>query len=107
NNGAQPMSFTLIHGGEIYAPKSLGVQSILLSHDRISKISQIEEKHLKAADLPYEVVDADGCVIIPGLIDPHAHLIGAGGEHGFTSRMPEIALEQLVCAGITTVVGLL
>lgn len=38
---------------------------------------------------------------------PHAHIIGAGGEEGFASRMPEILAGQIVGAGITTVVGLL
>jgi beta-aspartyl-dipeptidase (metallo-type) len=46
-------------------------------------------------------------LLIPGLIDGHEHLIGAGGEEGFTSRLPEIPLEKIICAGITTVVGLL
>jgi beta-aspartyl-dipeptidase (metallo-type) len=53
------------------------------------------------------VIDASGCIVMPGLIDPHAHLVGAGGEDGFGSRMPEISFEQLIDAGVTTVVGLL
>jgi hypothetical protein len=45
--------------------------------------------------------------VVPGLIDPHEHLLGAGGEEGFGSREPEVAFEEVVRAGITTVVGCL
>jgi len=52
-----------------------------------------------------QVLDARECVIAPGLIDPHEHLLGSSGEEGFSSRSPEIFCAELVAAGITTVVG--
>ena len=52
-------------------------------------------------------LELPGHTVIPGLIDPHEHLSGAAGEQGFGSRMPEVAFEQLLRAGITTVVGCL
>jgi beta-aspartyl-dipeptidase (metallo-type) len=99
--------FTLIKHGEVYAPESLGMPSILLANDKIVKIGQVDTDTLKALDIPFEVIDASGCIVTPGFIDPHQHIIGAGGEEGFASRMPEIPLSDEINAGITTVVGLL
>jgi beta-aspartyl-dipeptidase (metallo-type) len=62
---------------------------------------------LDALDLAVEVLDAHGCVVVPGLIDPHVHLIGGSGEEGYNTASPEIFLEELVTAGVTTVVGCL
>lgn len=99
--------FTLIENGEIYAPEPLGVQSILLVGGTIAHIGPVDERTLAALPLDFQVIDATGCIVTPGLIDPHEHLIGAGGEHGFASRMPEIPLRDIVSAGFTTVVGCL
>ena len=51
--------------------------------------------------------DAAGRVVIPGLIDPHEHLLGGSGEGGFSAQRPEIRVEELLRGGITTVVGTL
>jgi beta-aspartyl-dipeptidase (metallo-type) len=101
------VTFTLIEHGEVYAPEPMGVQSVLLMNDRIVKVGAVDITALLLMDVPFEVIEAEGLVVTPGLIDPHEHLAGAGGEHGFASRLPEVTLEELVKAGITTVVGLL
>ncbi len=98
---------TLIHGGEVYAPEPLGEQSILTAGETILAIGPIDEAAVRALGVPYNSVDASGCVVTPGLIDPHEHLIGAGGEQGWSSRTGEVALSELVLAGVTTVVGCL
>ena len=53
------------------------------------------------------IIDATGCIIVPGLVDAHVHLIGGGGEAGPASMTPECLLSDLLNAGITTVVGVL
>jgi len=98
---------TLIRNGTLLTPAPLGVQSLLLVGDRIARLGSVEESALAALGVPFAVVDARGCVVTPGLVDPHQHLIGAGGEKGFSSRMPEVRVEQELLAGITTVVGCL
>jgi len=98
---------TLIRSGSLLSPAPLEGQSLLMVGERIARLGSVEEAALSALGVPYEVVDATGCVVVPGLVDPHQHLIGAGGEQGFSSRMPEVGVEQLLRAGITTVVGCL
>lgn len=99
--------FTLIEHGDVYAPEPLGVQPILMIGETLAHIGPIDQRALAALPLDYQIIDAAGCIVTPGFIDPHEHLTGAGGEHGFATRMPEIALRDIVLAGITTVVGCL
>jgi beta-aspartyl-dipeptidase (metallo-type) len=100
-------SLMLIQNGDVYAPEPLGKQSVLLANSKILKVGMLDPEKLQDAGLDCEVIDANGCIVTPGLIDPHEHLIGAGGEEGFGSRMPEVTMREIALAGITTVVGLL
>src|SRR5215203_5588035 len=101
------MRFTLIEGGDLYTPKHIGVQPLLLADGKIAKLGHVDSSALHALSDTVTTIDASGCLVVPGWIDPHAHIIGAGGEEGFASRMPEILVGQIVCAGVTTVVGLM
>lgn len=103
----QPVHFTLIEGCEVFAPEPLGVQSILIAGGVIVRVGALDAAALRGAGLGCEVIDGSGCVAIPGLVDPHQHLVGAGGEQGPASRMPEVPVSELALAGITTVVGCL
>lgn len=99
--------FTLITHGELFAPEPRGVQTLLLVGERVARVGPVDEGALQALGLPVRVVDATGCVVVPGFVDPHQHLIGAGGEQGFRSRLPEVSAAELARAGITTAVGCL
>jgi beta-aspartyl-dipeptidase (metallo-type) len=101
------MLFHIIHGGEVYTPKPAGTPTLLLADSKIAHMGALEADKLLALGLECDTIDARGCIVIPGFIDPHAHIIGAGGEEGFASRMPEIFWSQIVLAGVTTIVGLL
>jgi beta-aspartyl-dipeptidase (metallo-type) len=59
------------------------------------------------AEVVEEEVDLGGRVVVPGLVDCHAHVTGGGGEAGAASRVPPLVLTQLTTAGVTTVVGVL
>ena len=98
---------TLIKNAEVYAPESLGRQSILIFNDKIAKIGDINEKSVAGIGVDYKIIDAGGDIITPGFIDPHIHLVGGGGEGGFATRTPEVQLSDLIQSGITSVAGLL
>jgi beta-aspartyl-dipeptidase (metallo-type) len=99
---------TLIENGEIYTPEPRGRQPVLLLDDKICKIGEVDARAAAfALGIELEVIDASGCIVIPGFIDPHEHLIGGSGEEGFASRTPEIQLSEIVRWGITTVIGCL
>jgi beta-aspartyl-dipeptidase (metallo-type) len=98
---------TLIENGEIYAPAPLGRRDVLILHNRIALIGEVDRRALTLLGLELDLVDASGCIITPGLIDPHQHLLGGSGERGFSTQTPEIYASELARAGITTVVGCL
>jgi beta-aspartyl-dipeptidase (metallo-type) len=98
---------TLIESGEIYASAPLGRQDVLILGNRIARIGKVDRRALTSLGLELEVIDASGCLVIPGLIDPHQHLLGGSGEKGFSTQTPEIYASELALAGITTVVGCL
>jgi beta-aspartyl-dipeptidase (metallo-type) len=99
------MPITLLTNANVYAPKFLGRQNVLLAG---GKIVYIGEKLPTLDDaLEAEVIDLDGRSIVPGFIDSHTHITGGGGEAGFSTRVPPVPLSQFTRAGVTTVVGLL
>lgn len=94
----------LIRSAEVYAPEPLGRKDVLIGFGKILKIGdRLAEEY---GGLEVEVLDADGCILTPGFVDQHVHVIGAGGEAGFFSRTPEMQVSAIVRHGITTVVGL-
>lgn len=99
--------FTLIENGEVYSPKFAGKGSVLLTKNQILKIGDVSRTAVEALGIEVDVIDATGCMITPGFIDPHEHLLGGSGEEGFSSQTPEISVSEIVTAGITTVVGCL
>ena len=98
---------TLIRNGDVYAPEHVGRASVLLANDRIEAIGSLSTDRIEAAGFQLEVLDASDCYVVPGIIDPHAHLLGGSGESGFSTQTPEIFLSELVKGGTTTVVGCL
>jgi beta-aspartyl-dipeptidase (metallo-type) len=96
--------FTVIRGGHVHAPEALGPCDILVAGTRIAAIGRDVGPPRGAA---CEEVDAAGATVVPGLVDPHVHATGGGGECGFASRVAPITAETLSLAGITTSVGVL
>lgn len=99
--------FIVIENGEVYGPEPLGRVSVLLNGGTILKIGEVDASAIEKSGLPIEVIDASGCIVTPGFIDPHQHLLGGSGEDGFSSQTPEISISEIIAAGITTVVGCL
>lgn len=94
----------LIKNAAVYAPEPLGVKDVFLAG---GKICAIRDSIDPGPDLPVEVIDGTGKLLLPGFIDSHVHILGGGGEGGYRSRTPELKLSDLIRAGTTTVVGCL
>lgn len=98
------LQFTLLKGGNVFAPEALGIKDILLCGSKIVAI----ENDIDPTNIPNcQTHILSGFKVCPGLVDQHIHLIGGGGEAGPHTRTPEAKLSTLVEAGITTAVGLL
>lgn len=98
---------TLIENAEIHAPAPRGRGSVLLTDGRIGRVGEVDRSAVERLDPECNVIDASGCIVTPGFIDPHEHLLGGSGEKGFSTQTPMITLGEIVTAGITTVVGVL
>jgi beta-aspartyl-dipeptidase (metallo-type) len=98
------MNIKIIKNADIYTPYYIGKKDILVAGE---KIYHIDENIQLTNSIPHQVFDASNLFVIPGLIDSHVHIAGAGGEGGPSSRTPEIQLNQILESGITTVIGLL
>lgn len=93
----------LVKNAYVYAPEEIGIVDILIAGDKIAWI----EKEMNVLVPEIEVYDAKGLIVIPGLIDPHVHITGGGGEGGFSTRTPELKISDCVRNGVTTVIGCL
>ena len=60
----------LIKGGRVIDPATErdGIYDVLIDGDRILKVAPSIE------DPADEVIDASGCLVVPGFIDLHVHL---------------------------------
>ncbi len=94
---------TLIRNGEVFGPKPCGIKDILIAERTIAAIA--EPGAIRIAGLDIDVLDAVGKSIVPGLIDPHVHILGGGGEGGPATRAPEIRIEDIIASGVTTLIG--
>ena len=99
--------FVLIENGSIYDPDPKGVQSLLIANDRIEKIGELDRRALDRLGVEYEYIDATDCVVVPGLIDPHAHLLGGSGEGSLALQTPTMFVHEIAGSAVTTVVGTL
>ena len=99
----------LLRNADVYAPRPLGLQSLLIGGGSVLWMGPGKE----LPSLPPVLgaitneVDLAGLRLIPGLVDAHVHVTGGGGEAGFRTRVPPVPLTRFTLAGVTTVVGLL
>lgn len=96
----------VIRNGTVFAPEPLGELDILVVGERFGAVGARLRPPL-ADGLPLDIIEARGKYVFPGLIDGHVHITGGGGEGGFRTRTPELALSSMVRGGITTVIGCL
>lgn len=96
---------TLLQNGNIFAPAPLGKKDILILGNKIGAVGQPGK--IKVTGIDVQIIDASEKTITPGFIDSHVHILGGGGEGGPATRTPEIALEDILSSGVSTVIGCL
>jgi beta-aspartyl-dipeptidase (metallo-type) len=96
---------TLIRNAEVFGPESLGKKDVLIAGPGVEAVA--EPGRVRLDGLEADVVDAAGSYVLPGLVDPHVHILGGGGEGGPATRAPEIRIEDIVSSGVTTLIGCL
>jgi beta-aspartyl-dipeptidase (metallo-type) len=94
----------LLKGCRVYAPEFLGEKDVLVAGGRIEALA---ERLQPASGCATEIIDGKSLRLLPGLIDSHVHIAGAGGEGGPATRTPEMHLRDMLEGGITSVVGCL
>src|SRR5699024_11288741 len=95
------IGFTLIKYVHCYTPENVGKKDILIGSEEI--IAMDDQIDIQFTDM--KVIDGTGKIALPGFIDNHVHIIGGGGEDGFSSRTPELHISDASQAGVLTVVG--
>ena len=88
----------LIKGGRVIDPASKfdEIADVALANGAVLAIKNI------APDFqPSQIVDASGCIVMPGLIDLAVRLREPGHEH---ERMLESEMAAAVCGGVTSLV---
>lgn len=97
---------TIIKNANVYKPEHIGIKDVLLIGDKIAAIDEHIVIDVNGAVQVLEI-NANGKSLVPGFIDSHVHILGGGGEGGFSTRTPEASLTSLTTSGVTTVVGCL
>ncbi len=96
----------LIRNVDVYKPEHIGKKDILIVGNKIAAIEENISIGLNGL-VEFNEIDGSGKIAVPGFIDSHVHILGGGGEGGFTTRTPEVKLSTLTIAGVTTVIGCL
>lgn len=95
---------TLIRGANLYTPTPQGKMDVLIAGTKVIDFQPLIKLD---GNTNIKVIDANGCILIPGFVDSLVHITGGGGEAGFASRTPEMNLTDATLHGITTVVAAL
>lgn len=96
---------TVIRDVEVYSPEYLGKKNVVVVGNKFEGI--YDEINIPSNFIEIKIIEGKGKLMFPGFIDAHVHILGGGGESGFSSRTPEIKFTDLTKAGITTAVGCL
>lgn len=95
----------LFRNATVFAPEPLGRSDVLVGGGTVLAVAP--ELAPPPGGWPCEVVDLDGALLVPGLVDAHTHLTGGGGEGGARTKVPPVPLTSFTLAGVTTAIGLL
>lgn len=94
----------LLKNGIVFSPEPLGTRDVLVSRGKIIAVGE----NISPPDWDFlEVIDLEGRWVVPGFIDSHAHIAGAGGEGGPVTRTAGLTFGEIIQGGITSLVGCL
>jgi beta-aspartyl-dipeptidase (metallo-type) len=96
-------TLTLIVNAEVYDPEPRGRQQLLLGGGQVLAM----DERIDIGGAAVTTIDADGALLVPGLVDALTHPCGGGGEGGFGNRTGEVGVETFVRAGVTSPIGAL
>jgi beta-aspartyl-dipeptidase (metallo-type) len=102
------MSLTILRGGTTLLPTGWSLADIVMAPGGIVGVGEapLALDEASSAVGGVSVVDCTGRLVVPGLVDGHLHLAGGGGGGGFHTRIPELPVDAVLEAGITTCVAM-
>lgn len=99
------MKITVLKNVHLYDPREIGRRNIVMIHDKIAAVAEDTQDFERLSQAA--VYDCGGMRAVPGFVDLHVHITGAGGEQGPASRVPEANIGEIFASGCTTVLGML
>jgi beta-aspartyl-dipeptidase (metallo-type) len=97
------MRWTLLKSGHVFDPEDRGAADVLILGHEIAAVGPGLAGPTGVGE--GETVDVSGRILLPGLIDPHIHVMGASGMGGPTTRSTDLQIERIAGVGVTTVVS--
>ena len=97
----------IIKGGTVVAPEGAGLMDVGIQGEQIAAVATPGALDDIGAG---ETIDATGMIVLPGGIEPHAHInvpvpdYWAGGDTGVFTQPPEAASRAAAFGGVTTYV---
>ncbi len=93
------MSRLVIRGGQVVLAQAVVAADVLVEGEQIAGIVASSSENLSGA----RVIDARGCLVFPGVVDPHTHIQLDTGIYQ-TADNWEIGTRTAAFGGVTTVV---
>jgi len=94
----------LLQNATLFDPDYIGQRDLLFAGGKVVTVAPRIECQ---GNFPLQVINLEKKWVFPGIIDGHVHIAGAGGDQGPVTRTPGMQIEDLLQAGITSVVGCL
>lgn len=102
NTGSQDASAIVIRGGVVVNATESRPATVVVEGGRITGVLA-PDWQLPAGAPSAQVIDADGCFVLPGGVDPHVHVATSLGEYRTADGHAEASMAALA-GGTTTIV---
>lgn len=93
------MDIRIINGLIVTNNNTLKQATIYVNHGKIEKICDGEDRNIDV----HKEINAEGCVVFPGIVDPHVHF----DDPGFTNREDfGTGTKSAAAGGVTTIIDM-